>query len=186
LGGHVVFDTSVILETAKIVEKLVRLARIRIGLGPFGNIDVSISTPLTRESIDARLEKIEIARQNLTEALSAMDELKNAAEQNRHDLEKLTSAIARAESDKADLHAQLDALKQLSAIDTEAVREALRIPTEVDKWKERIWGFIFGGIIAGIIATGVWELAIRPHIVESSAVGQKAIVPTSPAVHTRP
>jgi prefoldin subunit 5 len=159
------FDPSVILATAKIVEKLVRLARIRIGLGPFGNIDVSLSTPLTRESIDARLEKIETARQNLTEALSAMDELRTTAEQNRRDLETLTNAIARAETDKADLNAQLDALKKLSAIDTETVREALRIPTEVDRWKERIWGFIFGGIVAGLVATAIWELAIRPHII---------------------
>lgn len=62
-----------------------------------------------------------------------MDELKETAEQNRHDLEALTGAIARAESNKADLNAQLEALKRLSSIDTEVVREALRIPTEVDK-----------------------------------------------------
>jgi chromosome segregation ATPase len=92
-----------------------------------------------------------------------MDELKETAEQNRHDLEALTGAIARAESNKADLNAQLEALKRLSSIDTEVVREALRIPTEVDKWKERIWGFVVGGVIAGLVATAVWELAIRPH-----------------------
>jgi prefoldin subunit 5 len=163
---HVSFDPMV-FATAQLVEKLVRLIRIRVGLGPFGNIDVSLSTPLTRESIDARLKKIEAARENLSEALSAMDELKTAAEQNRRDLEKLTQAIATAESDKADLNAQLDALKQLSAIDTDAVREALRIPTEVDKWKERIWGFIFGGILAGILSTALWELLIRPHVTHS-------------------
>jgi hypothetical protein len=93
-----------------------------------------------------------------------MDELKETAERNRRDLEDLTGAIARAESDKADLNAQLEALKKLSDIDTEVVREALRIPTEVDKWKERIWGFVVGGVIAGLVATGIWELAIRPHI----------------------
>jgi prefoldin subunit 5 len=158
------FEPSVLLASAQLVEKLVRMARIRIGLGPFGNIDVELSTPFTSESIDARLKKIETARQNLTEALTAMDELKETAERNRRDLEDLTGAIARAESDKADLNAQLEALKKLSDIDTEVVREAPRIPTEVDKWKERIWGFVVGGVIAGLVATGIWELAIRPHI----------------------
>ena len=44
-----------------------------------------------------------------------MDELKETAEQNRHDLEALTGAIARAESNKADLNAQLEALKNSAA-----------------------------------------------------------------------
>jgi vacuolar-type H+-ATPase subunit I/STV1 len=157
-------EPSLLVVSAELVEKLVRLARIRIGLGPFGNIDVKLSTPFTSENIDARLKKIEAARQNLSEALTAMDELKEASEQNRRDLEALTSAIARAESDKADLNAQLEALKKLSSLDTEVVREALRIPTDVDKWKERIWGFVVGGVIAGLVATAVWELAIRPHV----------------------
>jgi hypothetical protein len=51
-------ETHVIVAAAQLVEKLVRAVRIRIGLGPFGNIDVTLSTPFTRESIDARLEKI--------------------------------------------------------------------------------------------------------------------------------
>ena len=62
-------EPTAILVVAQLVEKLVRAARIRIGLGPFGNIDVRLSTPFTPESIDARLEKIETARQSLTEAL---------------------------------------------------------------------------------------------------------------------
>jgi hypothetical protein len=115
-------------------------------------------------------KKFETARLSLTEALSAMDELKETAQQNKRDLENLTNAIARAESDKADLNAQLDALKKLSAIDTDAVREALRIPTEVDKWKERIWGFIVGGIIARVFATALWELAIKPYVSEHNNV----------------
>lgn len=162
-GATVSIENNTILVVAKLVEKMVRLARIQIGLGPFGKIDVRLSTPFTSESIDARLDKIETARQSLTEALSAMDELKQTAETNKRDLEILTDAIARAESDKADLHTQLDALKKLSDIDTTAVREALRIPTEVDKWKERIWGFLVGGIVAGIIASATWELGIKPR-----------------------
>lgn len=155
-------DTAVLV-LAKLIEQLVRKLRIKIGLGPFGSIDVALSTPFTERSIDERLEKIETARQNLAEALTAMDEMRDVAESNKRDLERLTNSISKAESDKADLNAQLDALKQIAAIDSDAVREALRLPTEVDKWKERIWGFIFG-LIAGLIATVVWEMAIKPEI----------------------
>jgi hypothetical protein len=156
-------EPTLILHAAQIVERLVRRARVRIGLGPFGKIDVTLSTPFDRESVDARLQRIEVARHNLAEALSAMDELKSAAEENKRDLEQLTNAIAKAEKDRADLHAELGALKQIAAIDTQTVREAFRIPTEVDKWKERIWGFIFGALAAALV-TLAWELLAKPYI----------------------
>lgn len=157
-------DEAVLL-LAKLIEHLVRQFRIKIGLGPFGRIDVALSTPFAEKSIDERLEKIEVARQNLAEALIAIDELRDASEANKRDLERLTSSISKAESDKADLHAQLGALKQIAAIDSDAVRDALRLPTEVDKWKERIWGFIFG-LAAGLIGSMLWEMAIKPNIPE--------------------
>jgi hypothetical protein len=160
---------AAVLVAAELVERLVRAARIRIGLGPFGNIDVRLNTPFTAESIDTRLEKIETARESLTDALSAIDELKLTAEANKRDLDTLVSAIARAESDKADLNAQLDELRKLAAIDTDAVREALRIPTEVEKWKERIWGFLIGGIVAGLVTSAIWDFVIKPRV-ESTTI----------------
>jgi hypothetical protein len=157
---------------AKAVDGLVRLARIRIGLGPLGNIDVSLSTPFTRESIDERLAKIESARSSLTDALGAMDELKVTAESNRRDLDSLTAAIAKAESDKADLNAQLEALQQIATIDSGIVREALHLPTSVDIWKERIYGFLIG-IISGFVVTFAWELWLKPTYFESHQPAQQ-------------
>jgi len=157
-------EPSVVVTVAQLVERLVRLARVRIGLGPFGKIDVKFTTPFSQDSIDVSLAKIETARQALTEALTAMDELKITAEENKRDLKALTNSIARAESDKADLRAQLDALKKIAAIDTEAMQEVLGIPTEVDKWRERIWGFMVGGVVAGLVSTAAWELIIRRYI----------------------
>jgi preprotein translocase subunit SecD len=58
------------------------------------------------ERVDERIAKIESARQSLTEALSAMDELKERAEENKHDLEFLSKQIERAELDKAKWRAQ--------------------------------------------------------------------------------
>jgi hypothetical protein len=58
------FEPSLILISAQLVEKLVRVARIRIGLGLLEDIDVKLSTPFTSESIDARLKKIEAASES--------------------------------------------------------------------------------------------------------------------------
>lgn len=151
---------------SKIVDEWARAARFRIGLGPLGRVDVSYVGPITVESIDERLAKIELARDSLTSALAAMDDLKVTAESNRNDLERLTAAITTAEMEKADLNAQLEAVRQLAAIDSDVVRETLRIPTEIDKWTERIWGFIVGGIVAGLLSTMIWELAIRPILLD--------------------
>ena len=148
---------------AIVLERVVRLSKLRIGLGPIGSINVSLETPFAKQSVDARLQKIEIARKNLTEALSAVDELKETAEENKRDLTLLTTAIKNAENDKKGLQAQLGDLKKLANIDTNSVRAALRIPTEVDKWKERIWGFIIG-VVAAIIVTLGWELGLKPYM----------------------
>lgn len=37
------------------------------------------------------------------------------------------------------------------------------MPTEVDKWKERIWGFIFG-VLAAVVVTLGWELGLKPYL----------------------
>lgn len=116
----------------------------------------------TGASIDARLIKIDAARASLEDALSAMDALKATAEQNKADLKRLERAIEKAEGQKADLSAELNALKQLSALDSDSVRRALRMPTRVDIWRERIIAFGFG-IMASVVAAYLWELWIKPR-----------------------
>lgn len=121
----------------------------------------------TRDSIDARLVKIDAARAGLEDALSAMDDLKATAEQNKADLQRLERAIEKAEGQKADLSAELSALKQLAALDSSSVRRALRMPTRVDIWRERIIAFT-AGIAASVVATLLWELWIKSQFFPSS------------------
>jgi chromosome segregation ATPase len=78
------------------------------------------------EQVDERIAKIEVARQSLTDALAAMDELKERAEDNKRDLEFLTLQIELAEADKANLSGELKTLKEMAALDSEAVRKVLR------------------------------------------------------------
>jgi len=144
--------------------------------------DKSIKLPISQRNIDERLKKIGQARENLTEALQAIDDLQATAEDNRQDLENLDQAILRAEEQRAGLAAELTALKGLADLDSKAVREALRLPTEVDKWRERIWGFIFG-LLAGLVATVLWELVIKPSLPDKYLHESPAM--TMPADNTK-
>lgn len=111
-------------------------------------------------SVDERITKIETARTSLLDALSAVDQLKQQAEENKQDLEYLTRQIERAEADKAHLSDELATLKGIAALDSESVRKALRLPTRVSIWTERVIAFGFG-IAASTIASLVYEYGIK-------------------------
>jgi hypothetical protein len=141
-----------------LVDSLLR-HRVRVSIASLG-VELTLSGPLARESIDERLAKIEVARESLTDALQAIDALKQESEENKRDLEKLAGAIRKAEMEKANLHSQLDALKDIAALDSSVVRQALKLPTEIDIWRDRIIAFAFG-IAASTVAAVVWEYGIR-------------------------
>jgi hypothetical protein len=124
-------------------------------------IEGTVKSPFHRETVDERLAKIEIARHSLQDALGAVESLRTTAEQNKRDLEDLSLAIAKAESEKRGINEQLAALKQIAQFDGGAVRSALGLPTTVDIWKGYIVAFLFG-IAASIVAAAVWELLIKP------------------------
>jgi hypothetical protein len=145
--------------------ELVRFAKrlnVKFGIKILG-FEIGVGPAETTETIDARLQKIEVARTSLVEALSAMDELKTMAEKNKSDLADLIAAINRAEHQKVSLDEEVHTLRALAALDSEGVRKGLKLPTAVDLWRERIYGFIFG-LIAAVLGSFIWELAVRPAI----------------------
>jgi hypothetical protein len=154
-----VFEPAATLAAEAIVN-LLRRVKIRWGIRIFG-VEFVLTPSKASETIDARLEKIEVARASLEEALAAMDDLKETAEENKRDLATLSAAIDRAENEKTSLTTQLETLKSLAALDSEGVRKGLGLPTAVDMWRERIYGFVFG-IIAAVLGSLIWELGIKP------------------------
>lgn len=102
-------------------------------------------------------------RAGLTDALSAMDELKEIAEGNRRDLVLLKHQIRAAEAQRQSVSGELDALKEIAALDSESVRKALRLPTRVSIWTERVIAFLLG-IAASILASVLYEYVIKKLI----------------------
>lgn len=130
---------------------------VTASVGPFG---VKITGPFVSQSIDERLQKIELARQSLSDALEAVESLRKSAEENKRDLSDITGAIEKAQLQKRGVSEELEALKGIAAMESVAVRKALKLPNAVDLWRERIIAFLFG-IGASVLATVVWEILLK-------------------------
>ncbi len=124
-------------------------------------VKVTVAPPFSHDSVDERLQKIETARESLAEAIVAVDALKSAAEENKRDLERLNVAIEQAESQKQSLSTELSTLKEIAAIDGDALRRALGLPTRLDVWRDRIVAFLLG-VAASVVAAFLWEWLIKP------------------------
>lgn len=124
---------------------------------------VHFGKPAEFHSIDSRMQKIDAARAGLSDALSAVDELKNIAEANKRDLALLNSQIEQAEAQRQSVSGQLETLKGIAALDSESVRKVLRLPTRVSIWTERVIAFGFG-VISSIVASYVYDFFVKPHL----------------------
>ena len=90
-----------------------------------------------RSPIDQRLAKIEEAKKNLAEALTAIEDLQTEAQTNSRALSQLTAKLDKAEQRKTVIQRDIDTLRELSKLDAESVRTGLGIPTRLQVWFER-------------------------------------------------
>ena len=110
-----------------------------------------------RPPIDQRLAKIEEAKQNLAEALAAIEDLQTEAQKNSRALDQLTAKLDKAEQRKTVIQKDIDTLRELSKLDAESVRKGLGIPTRLQVWFERVLSFLIG-VAASIVASWVWTM----------------------------
>lgn len=80
------FTVDVVTALAKLIVRSSESKAWRQTIEFFG-FQLTIAGPFDQNSVDERLEKIEIARQSLTDALDAVDSLRATAEINKRDLE---------------------------------------------------------------------------------------------------
>lgn len=157
--AEVIVNSAIKMIEATYSIKEVPRVRIR-RKGAFGVTVSYVEKGVSEATIDDRLAKIESARDSLVEALSAVDELKERAEENKRDLEHLTEQIHRAELDKQSLSSELQTLKGIASLDSESVRKVLKLPTRVTIWTERVIAFGLG-ILASTIASLIYEYVIK-------------------------
>jgi hypothetical protein len=132
-------------------EGLLRGIEVSVGAAG-GRATVSAGLP-TAKPRDERIAKIDVARDNLQDALSALGELKAEAEQNKVALDE---AIRRLDETKAGHAKEAKQLRQIRAI-AEADIATFRRMAGINPARERFVGFL-GGVAASLLAAGLWKL----------------------------
>ena len=126
--------------------------KISLEIGASG---VSIKVQQT-SSIDERLAKIDEAKTSLLEGVRLIDELREAAENNKKDAELALLQINKLETDKASVQKELDTIRKIAQTDVETFRKMAGVPSATDIRRERIIGFV-GGVVSSLIASGmIW------------------------------
>jgi hypothetical protein len=110
--------------------------------------------------IDERIAQIDIAKQSLEAALSAIDELKTTARHNREDLNEALNRLRHVGEAKTAAERELSSIKQIAQADIEVFRKLAGVPSRADVARERLLGFIFG-VAASLIASGLWWFFTR-------------------------
>lgn len=134
----------------ELIEKILR----RVKISKVNILGLEISLDEDKGSIDERIKKIEAAKQNLLDGRSAIKELEKEAEKNKYELENALIKLSKIKTDKINLEAELNNIKQVISSDVSTFQKLAGVPTEKEKRKERIIGF-FSGIIASIISAGI-------------------------------
>ena len=112
------------------------------------------------EPIDRRIAMIDNARHNLLDALSAIDELKTSAELNKAELASALEHLGKAQLERASAEREVEAIRVVAQTDIVAFQKLANVPSRSQIARERLIGFGLG-ILASVVASGVWWLIAR-------------------------
>lgn len=139
-------------------ENIVRLIlgkslKRRITFNVLGNkIEVRVSPD---GDIDKNISRLDIARENLQEALSAIDELKSTAERHKHDAREFQKKVEMARTESI-------AVDQIRQINRDELTRLLQLETRSSRLIGASIGFVFG-IISSLIASFIYATISQPH-----------------------
>lgn len=97
--------------------------------------------------IDARIAKFDVARENLMEAMAAIDEMKASAESKKQELTDLEKSVAEIGKQRDDLNADRELIARLTSSDKDRLRRVLGAPTRLQSIVTTIASFVFGAIV---------------------------------------
>lgn len=123
-----------------------------VGLRPIIGIG-----PLSDDEVDARLAKLELAKQNLKEALEAIDGLQELATRNKSEIAELNRNLEKARFDKVAVSNQIETLKSLASLDSDAVKKALGLPSRTGVIAGWAFSFVLG-IATSFSASYLYDL----------------------------
>jgi hypothetical protein len=146
---------KIISSFTELIYRLLKRLRIRFDVA---GVHIFLEDEKYKESIDERIARIDLARTNLIESLHAIDELKDAAERNKREVEAAVHQLAQLEQDKMLLQKELDSIKTIAQTDVETFRKVAGVLTPSQIRRERVIGFI-SGVVASTVASGIaWAI----------------------------
>lgn len=130
-------------------------AAFRIMMGALGGglgLDVFDSI-VKKESgdVDKRLAKIEAARENLLEALTAIDEIKATAQEHKKELVNIQHSVVEIGKERDKLTADKDLLVQMTSAERDRLREILGVPTRLQAMLIWVGTFLFGAVTSWLL-----------------------------------
>lgn len=140
------------------MSKLLRNSKIRISL-PFISYEITPEELLSRESVDARIAKLEKVRGDLLDAVDAVKSLEAEAHKSKDELTHLNEQLSTLKKDK-------ETTEELLKLPQDSFARVLDRASRGAQWKGLIIGFLLG-ILASLIATWIWDKA---HPIEQKQV----------------
>lgn len=108
------------------------------------------------DTIDDRIAKINIAKTNLNDAITAINELEQDTLKSKKELEKTLKNVELAKEKKTALQSEVNNLTQLAGAEVQTMRTVIGIPSKGALWAQRFIGFILG-IVASLIASYIYN-----------------------------
>lgn len=113
------------------------------------------SDPSPAETIDARIAKIDEAKERLIEGLSAIEELKSAATTNKKELHETLRRLSDIHDSKLLAERELTAIRAVASVDLSAFQKIAGVPSKRTIRLERTIGFVLG-VLASLVASVIW------------------------------
>jgi chromosome segregation ATPase len=109
-----------------------------------------------QQSLDERIAKLDAAKKNLADGISAIEQLKLEAERSKTEVAAAALQVERLTQDKASLSSKLEAMQTVLSADVDAFRQVAGVPNAASIRRERIIGFISGVAASLVAAAVVW------------------------------
>ena len=110
------------------------------------------------QTIDARIAKLDEAKERMIESLGAIEELKTAATENKKQLEETLERLAEIRDSKLVAERELGTIQAVAAVDLSAFRKIAGVPSRNAIRIERGIGFVLG-VAASLVASIIWVYA---------------------------
>ncbi|TPE62184.1 hypothetical protein FJQ54_06535 [Sandaracinobacter neustonicus] len=124
----------------------------------FGELKVGVfvSRP-DKRSVDERISKLEVAREALSESLTAIDQLKESAQKVKAEYENSRKELNKILESKQDTDGKLKSIRDAMQQDITTFRELAGVPNvNRERWIAFLAGILASIISAGIVAIIVW------------------------------